>query len=328
MSATKVCKCCQEEKVITEFYKSGNNYMGRCKQCISDDNFVNRWVGKLIEQGSYDDAIEDLSQWPDKIIDIVRRFTGHYLHGGRVVYSSSHVMPLIERYIAANPDEFSTETQQLSATETLSTYEAINSSILAAKALQDKKTTAFVSFQDVADIVAVLGETIDVCANLAEGMLGLMNEMKAARLIKDASDKPKKELKEDYNPSFNPSPTEMQERANIIKRIIKDLTDNTGLDVVDINDLNDYFDKLFKAMKVQKYADPLLLRSIPLTYAANNLPMSTDMLILYHKFIEPGIVETRKRSDYLQLVEQVAGIDGVNYYEYDWELIGNEDGWD
>lgn len=328
MGATKVCKCCQEEKPITEFYRSGTNYMGRCKQCISDNSYVDRWVAKAHDDGVYDDMYEDPSKWPWRVVDVVQRFASYYLHGGRVVYGTSQIMDLIERYMVTHPDEFDTEVQQLSAPATLNSYEAATSAIRAAKALQDKKATVLASSKDVADIAVVLGEAIDICTDLAEGVLGLINEMKATRLIKDASDKPRRELKESYNPSFNPSPTEMQERSNLAKRIIMDLMDNTGLDVVDIQDLREYFDKLFKSMKVQKYVDPLLLRSIPLTYAANNLPMSTDMLILYHKFIEPGIVETRKRSDYPQLAEQVAAIDGVNYYEYDWELIGNEDGWD
>lgn len=328
MGATKVCKCCQEEKPLTEFYRSGTNYMGRCKQCISDNSYVDRWIAKALDNDTYADMYEDPTKWPWRVIEVVQRFTSYYLHGGRVVYGTSQIMDLIERYMVAHPDEFDTEVQQLSAPATLSTYEAINTSVLAAKALQDKKATVLASSQDVADIAVVLGEAMDVCTKLANGVLGLMNEIKAARLIKDASEKPQRELKESYNTSFNPSPTEMQERFNLVKRIITDLMDNTGLDVVDIQDLREYFDKLFKSMKVQKYVDPLLLRSIPLTYAANNLPMSTDMLILYHKFIEPGIIETRKRSDYLQLAEQVAAIDGVNYYEYDWELIGNEDSWD
>lgn len=344
---TKVCKCCQEEKPITEYYRSGKSYMGRCKQCISEDNMLQNWVASMVAKGvSEVELLEDPSVWPDKIRHAVYQFAKYYLKGGKVDYNSSPMLKFIERCIAADPDTFKFEVQVLTGKIDMPTCAELAAKLhFTSRDLLEKSTSltsvnvvdqdgqinadALVNaLQTISDVVH---DTVSAIEEASQAVSSVADEFKAASIVKQVEDTRAKEkaskgsAKKQYNPSFYPTPTELQERTNIIRRILKDLTDNSELDTHDIDDLNRYFEKLFTSMRVNQYVDPYLLSSIPYTYAANNLPMSTDMLILYHKYIEPGIIETRKREDYSQLVEKVARMDGVNYYEYDWELIGHED---
>lgn len=46
---TKQCKSCKQEKTSEHFYKKGKYLYRKCKQCVSDDNFIKK--RNLIELG-------------------------------------------------------------------------------------------------------------------------------------------------------------------------------------------------------------------------------------------------------------------------------------
>lgn len=310
----KTCKCCGETKAITEFYLTGANRqpMGRCKKCMSGDSLVNRWVAKSTEQGIWESIKDNSTLWPDNIRDTVTRFSRYFYAGGKIDYKNSEMPGLVTQYTLEHPGEFVDVLKAHSTEEENAIYVALD------KIKQDLVDSKALPIEELSQ---ALVDVVDCLTDTVKQVFAAYLTMRAS-IERDAM--PEWSKKKSHNASTNPTPVQLQERAKLVKRIIKDLREHSDIDYVDIDDLEGYFDRLFRGMVADGYADPNLLRSIAFTYAANGLRMSTDMLILYHKFIEPGICITRDRDDYPQLAEQISSIDGVNYYEEPWENIGVE----
>lgn len=308
MDTTRVCKECLEVKELTEFYMSGRSHMSRCKQCMSLDGKVNRYIYNAVRDGC-DCTVRD---WPKEISEAVEYFARAYLKGGRINYGNSCMPTLVQQYISEYPDKFGTQLIDAAKKYSKGLFGPIDmlyANDRFAQALREEHLDNPQLTRIIDAIVRVLRE-IDNKVSTLQVLQDNPNAMPSGTQLFE------------NNPSFNPSTNEIQERANLIKRVRKDLEDNTELDMVDIKDIMDALDKLFREMQTEKDVNPYALRTIVYTYELNNLAMSTDMLVLYRKFILPGLQDMKRRPNYQSCVQVVSELgDKINYFEEPWENI-------
>ena len=296
--AEMVCRCCHEKKMPTEFYRSGSGYMRRCKKCVSMDNKLRRWYeAQEDEQTMYEN-------WPEEILQIVRTFAGYYKAGGKVDYSNSPAPMLIGVYAEHNPDEFA-------------------------------DTMAGASELDFAQIKAALesardrlGDTTDALLQLVDAVaktnlrLGLV-EGKKRRF--DGAASPVTVTGKSHDTCLNPTGDNVQERNKLIRMLSKNEQLKDTFEVCDLQDLLNDVNELFRSAATMHYVDPYAIRKITAIFENYRISMPDELLVLYRKFIKPGLEATRLREDYAHLAEIAMGLTGINFYEEPWESIPHEE---
>ena len=295
--AEMVCRCCHEKKMLTEFYRSGSGYMRRCKKCVSMDNKLRRWYE------SQDDEQTMYENWPDEILQIVKTFAEYYKAGGKVDYSNSPAPMLISVYAEHNPEAF-------------------------------VDTKAGASELDFAQIKATIESTRDMLGNATDALLQLVDAIAQTNLrlglvegkkLSAESSAHATSTGKANDPCFNPTGDNVQERNKLIRMLSKNAQLNDTFEVCDLQDLLNDINELFRSATTMHYVDPYAIRKITAIFENYRIPMPDELLVLYRKFIKPGLEATRLREDYSQLAEIAMGLTGINFYEEPWESIPHED---
>ena len=295
--AEMVCRCCHEKKMLTEFYRSGSGYMRRCKKCVSMDNKLRRWYE------SQDDEQTMYENWPDEILQIVKTFAEYYKAGGKVDYSNSPAPMLISVYAEHNPEAF-------------------------------VDTNAGASELDLAQIKEAIESTRDVLGNATDALLQLVDAIAQTNLRLGLVEGKKLSAESSAHvtstgkandPCFNPTGDNVQERNKLIRMLSKNEQLNDTFEVCDLQDLLNDINEMFRSATTMHYVDPYAIRKITAIFENYRIPMPDELLVLYRKFIKPGLEATRLREDYLQLAEIAMGLTGINFYEEPWESIPHED---
>ena len=295
--AEMVCRCCHEKKMLTEFYRSGSGYMRRCKKCVSMDNKLRRWYE------SQDDEQTMYENWPDEILQIVKTFAEYYKAGGKVDYSNSPAPMLISVYAEHNPEAF-------------------------------VDTKAGASELDFAQIKATIESTRDMLGNATDALLQLVDAIAQTNLrlglvegkkLSAESSAHATSTGKANDPCFNPTGDNVQERNKLIRMLSKNEQLNDAFEVCDLQDLLNDINELFRSATTMHYVDPYAIRKITAIFENYRIPMPDELLVLYRKFIKPGLEATRLREDYSQLAEIAMGLTGINFYEEPWESIPHED---
>ena len=295
--AEMVCRCCHEKKALTEFYRSGSGYMRRCKKCVSMDNKLRRWYE------AQDDEQAMYENWPDEILQIVKTFAEYYKAGGKVDYSNSPAPMLISVYAEHNPEAF-------------------------------VDTKAGASELDFAQIKGAIESTRDMLGNATDALLQLVDAIAQTNLRLGLVEGKKLSVEADSHavstgkandPCFNPTGDNVQERNKLIRMLSKNEQLNDTFEVCDLQDLLNDINELFRSATTMHYVDPYAIRKITAIFENYRIPMPDELLVLYRKFIEPGLEATRLREDYSQLAEIAMGLTGINFYEEPWESIPHED---
>lgn len=295
--AEMVCRCCHEKKMLTEFYRSGSGYMRRCKKCVSMDNKLRRWYE------SQDDEQTMYENWPDEILQIVKTFAEYYKAGGKVNYSNSPAPMLISVYAEHNPEAF-------------------------------VDTKAGASELDFAQIKVAIESTRDVLGDATDALLQLVDAIAQTNLRLGLVEGKKLSAESSAHvtstgkandPCFNPTGDNVQERNKLIRMLSKNEQLNDTFEVCDLQDLLNDINEMFRSATTMHYVDPYAIRKITAIFENYRIPMPDELLVLYRKFIKPGLEATRLREDYLQLAEIAMGLTGINFYEEPWESIPHED---
>ena len=295
--AEMVCRCCHEKKTLTEFYRSGSGYMRRCKKCVSMDNKLRRWYE------SQDDEQIMYENWPDEILQIIKTFAGYYKAGGKVDYGNSPAPMLISVYAEHNPEAF-------------------------------VDTNAGASELDFAQIKVAIESTRDVLGNATDALLQLVDAIAQTNLrlglvegkkLSAESSSHATSTGKANDPCFNPTGDNVQERNKLIRMLSKNEQLNDTFEVCDLQDLLNDINELFRSATTMHYVDPYAIRKITAIFENYRIPMPDELLVLYRKFIKPGLEATRLREDYSQLAEIAMGLTGINFYEEPWESIPHED---
>lgn len=295
--AEMVCRCCHEKKMLTEFYRSGSGYMRRCKKCVSMDNKLRRWYE------SQDDEQIMYENWPDEILQIVKTFAEYYKAGGKVDYSNSPAPMLISVYAEHNPEAF-------------------------------VDTKAGASELDLAQIKVAIESTRDVLGDATDALLQLVDAIAQTNLrlglvegkkLSAESSSHTTSTGKANDPCFNPTGDNVQERNKLIRMLSKNEQLNDTFEVCDLQDLLNDINELFRSATTMHYVDPYAIRKITAIFENYRIPMPDELLVLYRKFIKPGLEATRLREDYSQLAEIAMGLTGINFYEEPWESIPHED---
>ena len=295
--AEMVCRCCHEKKMLTEFYRSGSGYMRRCKKCVSMDNKLRRWYE------SQDDEQTMYENWPDEILQIVKTFAEYYKAGGKVNYSNSPAPMLISVYAEHNPEAF-------------------------------VDTKAGASELDFAQIKVAIESTRDVLGDATDALLQLVDAIAQTNLRLGLVEGKKLSAESSVHatstgkvndPCFNPTGDNVQERNKLIRMLSKNEQLNDTFEVCDLQDLLNDINEMFRSATTMHYVDPYAIRKITAIFENYRIPMPDELLVLYRKFIKPGLEATRLREDYPQLAEIAMGLTGINFYEEPWESIPHED---
>lgn len=292
-----ICKCCHEKKPTSEFYRSGSGYMRRCKKCVSLDNKLR----KLWDAAQQDDR-DYYEQWSDELKDIVATFVKYYKDGGKVDYSNSPALELIAIYAEQNPDEF-VDTKAGASDQD---FEQIKDAIESVRDHLGKTTDALIQ---LVDAVAKLNLRVGIVEG--KKLVTSKNCIAASNIYTDTP----------HDICFNPSGSEVQERAKLIDQVSgdKELLEAFGAEEHSklIGDLKE----LFSMAVVQRYINPKYIRNIVSPFEDFHVKLPDAMLILYRKFIKPGFAATKARDDYHELVDICSAFTGTNYYEEPWESI-------
>ena len=295
--AEMVCRCCHEKKMLTEFYRSGSGYMRRCKKCVSMDNKLRRWYE------AQDDEQSMYENWPDEILQIVKTFAEYYKAGGKVDYSNSPAPMLISVYAEHNPEAF-------------------------------VDTKAGASELDFAQIKEAIESTRDTLGNATDALLQLVDAIAQTNLrlglvegkkLSAESSAHATSTGKTNDPCFNPTGDNVQERNKLIRMLSKNEQLNDTFEVCDLQDLLNDINEMFRSATTMHYVDPYAIRKITAIFENYRIPMPDELLVLYRKFIKPGLEATRLREDYSQLAEIAMGLTGINFYEEPWESIPHED---
>ena len=295
--AEMVCRCCHEKKMLTEFYRSGSGYMRRCKKCVSMDNKLRRWYE------SQDDEQTMYENWPDEILQIVKTFAEYYKAGGKVNYSNSPAPMLISVYAEHNPEAF-------------------------------VDTKAGASELDFAQIKVAIESTRDVLGDATDALLQLVDAIAQTNLRLGLVEGKKLSAESSAHvtstgkandPCFNPTGDNVQERNKLIRMLSKNEQLKDTFEVCDLQDLLNDINELFRSATTMHYVDPYAIRKITAIFENYRIPMPDELLVLYRKFIKPGLEATRLRENYSQLAEIAMGLTGINFYEEPWESIPHED---
>ena len=298
--AEMVCRCCHEKKMPTEFYRSGSGYMRRCKKCVSMDNKLRRWYeAQEDEQTMYEN-------WPGEILLIVKTFAGYYKAGGKVDYSNSPAPMLIGVYAEHNPDEFADTMAGASELD----FAQIKAAIESARGMLGSATDALLQLADA------MAKT-NLRLGLVEGKKLSFDAAAAASNVVSTG--------KVNDPCFNPTGDNVQERNKLIRMLSKNEQLKDTFEVCDLQDLLNDINDMFRNATTMHYVDPYAIRKITAIFENYRIPMPDELLVLYRKFIKPGLEATRLREDYAHLTEIAMGLTGINFYEEPWESIPHEE---
>ena len=294
---TQVCRCCKQRKPLTDYYFSGTRYQRRCKSCAAADRHLNKLIAECRKMGN-----DDYNDWPDALVDFVKQFAEWSINGGKIDYANSEAPGLVAIYAEHNPTLFA-NTRAASGID----YNQVRDALKQLPGITTEVTSAIDALID--DL-----SRLSIRVGLLEGKQLVAKKMKFDAVIGA-------NVAKTYNPCLNPSGMDLQERKRLMDNIRNDqkLLETFGAE--ELQDLVNDLDTCFRTTIKQGYVDPYTMRKIVAVFEEYQTPMTDDMLIIYRKFIKPGLEAAMLRDDYADLVQVVKNITDINFYEEPWEAI-------
>lgn len=321
VTSTKVCSCCKEPKPLSEYYLSGTSYQRRCKQCVALDRRA-----ALLYREHQDDPYRE---WPSELQEAARSFATFLKRGGKINYAHSVGQVLAAAFLAEYPEELAQDSDLVDVdkviTDTLRQLVDTGSVDLNDEQIQGCAAALKTILQDTAvtlnKVSLQLSEVYNVLNAYASVNTQFRNVMSRNSPLTVQCAGPIAPTQGDSNPGLNPSGQDIQERRGLLAKISNNDTLKEAFGAEELQDLIQTLDSALRQQVVDGYLNPYDLRKIVLVFEEYQQKMPDELLILYRKYLMPGIKAAQVREDYKTLAQIVENIAGINFYEEPWESI-------